>query len=144
MARATNKKPAGSTKPKLTELKKEVYLLARVNSTKKLKGLRSEFALLDFRRSASWKSVLTTLQEEQSFEEWRDNPPEKYREMFTEIEGAAKESDVNLVNAENAFQKLEDSVNELNKLTEETKKEVDGIRREKVVSIPFLIPEKDQ
>ena len=61
MAKTKNKKVLGTPKPKLAELKKEVYQLAHVKTTKKLKALRSEFASLDFRRKASWQTALTTL-----------------------------------------------------------------------------------
>ena len=48
----TNKKKTflSTTNPKLSEIKKEVYQLAQVKTTKMLKGLKVEFTSLDFRR----------------------------------------------------------------------------------------------
>ena len=71
--------------PKLSEIKKEVYQLAQVKTTKMLKGLKVEFTPLDFRRKASWEKAFTILKGDDSFEEWRSNPPEKYKEIFNQI-----------------------------------------------------------
>ncbi len=143
MAKTKNKKVLGTPQLKLAELKKEVYQLAQVKTTKQLKALRSEFASLDFRRKASWQTTLNTLKGGASFEEWRSNPPEKYKEIFQEIDDASNEHETNLANAKKAFQNLEDSIHELDQLTKDTKEEVGGLRQEKIVTIPVSIPEKD-
>ncbi len=139
MAKAKNKKVLGTPQLKLAELKKEVYQLAQVTTTKNLKALKSEFASLDFRRKASWQTALTALE---SFEDWRSNPPEKYKEIFKEIDDASNEHETNLANAEKAFQNLEDSIHELDQLTKETKAEAGGLTQEKIVTIPVSMPEK--
>ena len=76
-------------KQSLKDLKSDVYKLAGVNTTKKLKLLRSEFKSLDFRRKSNWeialKTLSTTLSTKQ-FEDWRQNPPEEYKDLFYEIE----------------------------------------------------------
>ena len=143
MAKAKNKKVLGTPQLKLAELKKEVYQLAQVKTTKKLKALRSEFASLDFRRKASWQTALTTLKGDESFEDWRSNPPDKYKEIFKEIDDASNEHETNLANTKKAFQNLEDSIHELDQLTKETKAEAGGLTQEKIVTIPVSIPEKD-
>ena len=142
MAKSKDKKVLNTRGFKLAELKKEVYQLAEVKTTKKLKALRSEFASLDFRRKASWQTALNALKGEKSFEEWRSNPHEKYKEIFKEIDEASKEHKTNLVNTKKAFQNLEDSIHELDQLTKETKAEAGGLTQEKIVTIPVSMPEK--
>ena len=142
MAKAKNKKVLGTPQLKLAELKKEVYQLAQVKTTKRLKALRREFASLDFRRKASWQAALNALKGEESFEQWRSNPPEKYKEIFKEIDEASKEHKTNLENTQKAFQNLEDSIQELDQLTKETKEEAGGLTQEKIVTIPVSMPEK--
>ena len=76
-------------KQSLKDLKSDVYKLAGVNTTKKLKLLRSEFKSLDFRRKSNWEIALKTLSTTPStkqFEDWRQNPPEEYKDLFSEIE----------------------------------------------------------
>ena len=143
MAKTKSKKILDTSKPKLPELKKEVYQLAQVKTTKKLKVLRSEFASLDFRRKASWQTALTALKGDESFEEWRSNPPEKYKEIFKEIDDASNEHETNLANAKKAFQNLEDSIHELDQLTKDSKEEASDLRQEKIVTIPVSMPEKN-
>ena len=82
-------KNKGDKKQSLKDLKSDVYKLAGVNTTKKLKLLRSEFKSLDFRRKSNWEIALKTLSTTPStkqFEDWRQNPPEEYKDLFTEIE----------------------------------------------------------
>ena len=82
-------KNKGDKKQSLKDLKSDVYKLAGVNTTKKLKLLRSEFKSLDFRRKSNWEIALKTLSTTSStkqFEDWRQNPPEEYKDLFSEIE----------------------------------------------------------
>ena len=82
-------KNKGDKKQSLKDLKSDVYKLAGVNTTKKLKLLRSEFKSLDFRRKSNWEIALKTLSTTTStkqFEDWRQNPPEEYKDLFSEIE----------------------------------------------------------
>ena len=82
-------KNKGAKKQSLKDLKSDVYKLAGVNTTKKLKLLRSEFKSLDFRRKSNWEIALKTLSTTPStkqFEDWRQNPPEEYKDLFSEIE----------------------------------------------------------
>ncbi len=143
MAKAKKKKVDSSSIPKLAELKKEVYQLAQVKTIKTLKALRSEFASLDFRRKASWQTALTTIQADKSFEEWRSNPPEKYKEIFKEIDEASQEHETNIENAKKAFQNLEHSIQELDQLTKDTKEDAAGLTKEKIVTIPVSMPAKN-
>jgi len=82
-------KNKGDKKQSLKDLKSDVYKLAGVNTTKKLKLLRSEFKSLDLRRKSNWEIALKTLSTTSStkqFEDWRQNPPEEYKDLFSEIE----------------------------------------------------------
>ena len=142
MPKTKRKKVIDTSKPKLSELKKEVYQLAQVKTTKKLKILRSEFASLDFRRKASWQTALTALKGDESFEEWRSNPSKKYKGILKEIDEASKEHEINLENTKKAFQNLKDSIQELDQLTNDTKEESSDLTQEKIVTIPVSIPEK--
>ena len=141
----TNKKKTSlsTTTPKLSEIKKEVYQLAQVKTTKILKGLKVEFTSLDFRRKASWEKALTILKGDDSFEEWRLNPPEKYKEIFNQIDIASKEHQTNLENTNKAFQKLGNSIKELDKLTKDVIEEASSLTKDNVVTIPISIPKKN-
>ena len=137
------KKVTGVSQFKLPELKKKVYQLAGVTTTKELKSLNSEFASLDFRLKDTWKFVITTFEQEESFEEWRSNPPEKYKEVFKEIEEASKDHQSHAASAKKVFKGLEKSVQELNQLTKEVQKDVKVLQEETLVSIPISLPDDD-
>ena len=82
-------KNIGDKKHSLKDLKNIVYKLAGVSTTKSLKLLQSEFKALDFRRKSSWEIALKTLSSTPSvkqFEDWRQDPPEEYKDLFSEIE----------------------------------------------------------
>lgn len=78
-----------SSSPKLAELKLRVYALAGVSSTKALKAAQPALIILDFRRKCSWQEALEILAQpcgdEQTFDQWLEEPPEEYRELFAEI-----------------------------------------------------------
>ena len=141
---AKPKKVIGASKIKLPELKRKVYQLAGVDNTKELKSLNSEFASLDFRLKDTWKYVLTKFEAEESFEEWRSNPPEKYKEVFKEIEEASKDHQFHVASAKKVFKGLEESVEELNQLTKEVQKDVKALQEETLVSIPISLPDDDK
>ena len=134
----------GPPKPKLSELKRSVYTLAGVNTTKELKALRKEFASSDFRRKESWEDALSKLIDGQSFEEWCSDPPEKYREIFTEIEKASKEYKEHVASAKKVFKDLEESFEDLDKLTKDAQKEVKALKGEIPISIPISLSNNDK
>tara|TARA_Y100000994_G_scaffold216228_1_gene192973 strand:- start:1002 stop:1436 length:435 start_codon:yes stop_codon:yes gene_type:complete len=140
---AKSKKITGGSKFKLPELKKKVYQRAGVTTTKELKSLNSEWASLDFRLKDTWKFALTTFEREESFEDWRSNPPEKYKEVFKEIEEASKDHQSHVASAKKVFKDLEESVRELNKLTKEVQEDVKALQEETLVSIPISLPDDD-
>ena len=143
MVRNQSKSPkvVPAVKQKLSELKRDVYKLARVTNTKQLKTNHKEFASLDFRRRDSWQSALQSLNE---FEEWRSNPPEQYKEIFAEIDQASKDHDAHVASTKKIFQDLGASVEELSQLTEDAQKEAKELKEETLVSIPISIPEKSR
>lgn len=76
---------------KFQELKAKVYELAEVNTTQQLKAKYAEFKTLDMRRKTSWEKALTAVQKQRSeFEDWLENPPEEYKDLFSEIVGASQ------------------------------------------------------
>ena len=82
-------KTLGDQKYSFKDLKNIVYKLAGVSTTKSLKLLQSDFKSLDFRRRSSWDKALKTISKTNStkqFEDWRQNPPEEYKDLFSEIE----------------------------------------------------------
>ena len=86
--KSTPKEDKGNKKLSLKDLKSNVYKLSGVSTTKELKLLQSEFKALDFRRKSSWEIALKTLSTTPSvkqFEDWRHNPPEEYKDLFSEI-----------------------------------------------------------
>ncbi len=130
-----------SKKQKFSELKEDVYKLAGVTNTKKLKTIHKEFALYDFRRRESWQYALDSLK---VFEEWRSNPPEKYKAIFKEIDEASKEHQAHVASAKKVFEGLEDSVEELDKLTKEALENAKALKEETLVSIPISFPNDDE
>ena len=93
---------------KLPELRKEVYRLAEVATTKQLKAKYADIKTLDMRYKASWIKALEQLKEQAKtqtetknrdseklnakenvdFESWLNNPPEEYKDLFAEAEAA--------------------------------------------------------
>lgn len=87
---------------KLSELKTEVYRLAEVSTTKQLKAKYAEVQSLDMRYKASWQQVLEQLndlkakegtaedngEDSVEFQNWLNNPPDEYKDLFAEA-GAA-------------------------------------------------------
>ncbi len=87
---------------KLPELKLEVYRIAKVTTTKQLKAQHKQIKPLDLRYKISWEQALEQLQhslkvEETSsaqtatttdFDQWLNDPPSAYRDLFAEADAA--------------------------------------------------------
>ena len=85
---------------KLTELKSEVYRIAKVTTTKQLKAQYRDIQPLDLRYTASWEKALARLHKASQveietpssqttsasteFEDWLENPPADYKDLFAE------------------------------------------------------------
>ena len=120
---------------KLAELKKEAYDLARVNSTKALKALDIRFRGLDFRRKDDWKKAINMLKKEPSYEEWCAEPPEKYRELFAEIDQVSKDSEKIIEHGHQLIKGLEEDTNSLERIAKQCQEEADSLREEAISAI---------
>jgi len=86
----TRASPARQKQTTLADLKREVYALAKVGSTKELKRTNVDLRHLDFRLKVSWSSALEVLQQAAAaYPDWNTNPPEEFKELFAEIDQAA-------------------------------------------------------
>jgi len=137
MAKAKNKKS------NLYNLKKKVYELSSTKNTKDLKSSRADFDKLDFRRKASWELALNVLQEGQTFDDFINNPTEKYSELFKEIKQASKDHDVNMKNTNKALETLGSSVDKLEKLTKEVNADTESLNKNDDVVIPLIKSETE-
>ncbi len=128
-----SKQGTSRAKPKLKELKSQVYRLACVGSTKALKSLRSEFISLDFRRISSWQLALVLLKDgstEQTFEEWRSNPPEEYKELFSEINKVSRSYKKSIERGLNLSKTLRKSAEGMEEIAQDLSSEVDTLNQE--------------
>ena len=122
---APNKKK-GEKKQSFKDLKSDVYKLAGVNTTKKLKLLRSEFKSLDFRRKRSWEIALKTLSTTPStkqFEDWRQNPPEEYKDLFSEIEDVSNSYNQSIEDGLKISKSIKEEAKDLQKTSDDLSNE---------------------
>ena len=119
---------AKAKKPKLLDLKKQVYRLASVNSTKALKEYKSVFAEWDFRLRASWDDAFALLQGD--FDEWCANPPDEYRELFSEISKVSKEHQDNIRESIKLCERIEKTTKELDEFAEDKSKEANTLMQQ--------------
>ena len=93
---------------KIKELRSKVYELAKVDSTKQLKVKYANFKTLDMRFKVSWKTALQFLEEEGSdFDTWLANPPEEYKELFSEIQKVSDKYDQSSLKRKHLVQNLQ-------------------------------------
>ena len=134
---------AKNKKSNIYNLKKEVYKLSSTKNTKSLKRSRVDFAKLDFRRKSSWELALNILQQGQTFDDFTNNPTEKYSELFKEIKQAAKDHELNLKNTNKVLENLDGSVKKLDKLTKEVNADAKSINENNDVAIPLINLERE-
>ncbi|QKQ76512.1 hypothetical protein [Nostoc sp. TCL240-02] len=116
---------------KLQELKAKVYELAGVNNTKQLKAKIQEIKTLDMRLKISWEKTLAILQKPQSeFDEWLENPPEEYKDIFSEITEASQKYDHKSAQTKQLVREVSSIANNLEELAEECQDEADKIKQE--------------
>lgn len=116
---------------KFQELKAKVYELAEVNTTQQLKAKYAEFKTLDMRRKTSWEKALTAVQKQRSeFEDWLENPPEEYKDLFSEIVGASQKYAQKSLETKQLAQEVLSMANSLETLAEECQDEADQIKRD--------------
>jgi uncharacterized phage infection (PIP) family protein YhgE len=116
---------------KLQELKAKVYELAGVNNTKQLKAKIKDIKTLDMRLKASWQKTIAILQKPQSeFENWLENPPEEYKDIFSEITEVSQKYDRKSAQTKQLAQEVLSITNNLEELAEECQDEADKIKQE--------------
>ncbi|MEH1967560.1 hypothetical protein [Nostoc sp.] len=116
---------------KLQELKAKVYELAGVNNTKQLKAKIKDIKTLDMRLKASWQKTIAILQKPQSeFENWLENPPEEYKDIFSEITEVSQKYDQKSAQTKQLAQEVLSITNNLEELAEECQDEADKIKQE--------------
>lgn len=75
----------------MQDLRREVYALASVSSTRALKVNHMDLRPLDFRRKASWRTAWELLQPLATADPDGDTrPPEEFRELFAAIDQACE------------------------------------------------------
>ncbi|MEH1795740.1 MULTISPECIES: hypothetical protein [unclassified Nostoc] len=116
---------------KLQELKAKVYKLARVNNTKQLKAKNQEIKILDMRLKTSWEKTFAILQKPQGeFKEWLENPPEEYKDIFSEITEASQKYEQKSAQTKQLVQEVFLIANNLEELAEEVQDEANKIKQE--------------
>ena len=119
-------KNIGDKKHSLKDLKNIVYKLAGVSTTKSLKLLQSDFKSLDFRRRSSWDKALKTISKTNSakqFEDWRQNPPEEYKDLFSEIEDVSNSYNQSIEEGIKISKSIKDEAKDLQNLGDELSEE---------------------
>jgi hypothetical protein len=120
---------------KLGELKAKVYGLAEVKTTRQLKAKYEEIRALDMRRKASWETALTFLQQQQGeLQDWIENPPEEYKELFAEIERVSEDYREKLIAAKRLDKEVITMADSLDELAAECQDEADNLKRELIVA----------
>ena len=116
---------------KLQELRAQVYELAEVTTTQQLKAKYEEIRSLDMRRKISWEKALAIVQTQQDeLQNWLENPPDEYKELFAEIESTAKTFDQKLVEARQLHQEVNAMADSLEELASECQDEADRLKQE--------------
>lgn len=120
---------------KFQELKSKVYELAKVPTTQQLKAKYEEIKTLDMRRKDSWEKALTVIQNQQNeFETWLENPPEEYKDLFSEIQEASQKYDQKSTETKQIAKEVLMMANSLEALAGECQDEAAQIEEEVKVS----------
>jgi hypothetical protein len=133
-AKATAKAPAQARsarqkEPSLADLKGQVLALAKVSSTKELKRANVDLRHLDFRLKASWRSALGVLEQAAvAMDEWDRNPPEEYKELFSEIDQAAAAYSASIEQGLKLSSQLRDAADDLEAVAGELQQEAEELK----------------
>ena len=113
----------------LADLKRAVFALAKVSSTKELKRQNVDLHHLDFRRKVSWSQALTVLQKAQeAYPDWHHNPPEEYRELFSAIDAASDAYARSIEKGLQLSEELERAADDLEALSGELQQEAEELK----------------
>jgi adenylosuccinate synthase len=116
---------------KLQELKVKVYQLAGVSNTKQLKVKYQEIKTLDMRLKISWEKTLAILHKTQGeFDKWLENPPEEYKDIFSEITEVSQKYEQKSAQTKQLVQEVLSIANNLEELAEEGQDEANQIKQE--------------
>ncbi len=116
---------------KLQALKAKVYTLAKVNSTQQLKAKYADIKTLDMRRKDSWENALTVIEKQQGeFEVWLENPPEEYKDLFSDITEASREYDLKSAKVKQLKQEVLSAAASLETLAEECQDEANQLEQD--------------
>jgi hypothetical protein len=133
-AKATATAPAKARSPRqkepsLAELKRQVFALAKVSSTKALKQTNVDLRHLDFRLKASWCSALEVFQQAAAaMAEWDRNPPEDYKELFAEIDQATAAYSASIEQGLKLSSQLRDAADDLDAFAGELQQEATELK----------------
>jgi hypothetical protein len=133
-SKATAKAPAQARsarqkEPSLADLKVQVLALAKVSSTKELKRANVDLRHLDFRLKASWRSALGVLEQAAvAMDEWDRNPPEEYKELFSEIDQAAAAYSASIEQGLKLSSQLRDAADDLEAVAGELQQEAQELK----------------
>ena len=130
----------------IKDKKKEVYKITGLKTTKEIKKQNKKFYQLDLRYKKSWEIILNSLKEKSSnsLEEWCANPPEKYRQVLSDMEELSRETKSCLSDVKKAFNRLGGEISELEELSKTTENESKNISEENIISIPIMKPGKNK
>jgi hypothetical protein len=133
-SKATAKAPAQARsarqkEPSLADLKVQVLALAKVSSAKELKRANVDLRHLDFRLKASWRSALGVLEQAAvAMDEWDRNPPEEYKELFSEIDQAAAAYSASIEQGLKLSSQLRDAADDLEAVAGELQQEAQELK----------------
>ncbi len=120
---------------KFQELKAKVYELAGVTTPKPLKAKYESIKTLDLRRKASWEKALAIVQEQQnSFENWVENPPDEYQELFAQIKTVSADYSEKLEKVKQIGQEVAVMADSLEELSHEYHEEADRLQQEVIAA----------
>jgi hypothetical protein len=115
--------------PTLADLKREVFALANVSSTKALKQTNVDLRHLDFRLKASWSSALQVLrQAAAAMAEWDRNPPDDYKELFAEIDLAVAARSASIDQGLKLSAQLRQAADDMEALSGELREEAEDLK----------------
>lgn len=126
-------KPVGdrATSKTTTEIKAEVYALARVSTPQQLKAQYEPLRALNFSFKTSWEKALDLLAvNQQDFQAWLANPPEEYKALFAEIETTSEEFNTRLERANRLGKEAQNMATSLEQLAQEAQNEAEQMRQE--------------
>lgn len=115
---------------KLKELKARVYELSGVATTPQLKAKYPEIKLLDMRLTTSWEKALSIVQPLDKIKDWINNPPEEYKELFSEIEKASRDYDNKRTNIKQLNKDVISMLDNLEALVEEIENETERLSQD--------------